>query len=403
MEATETTKTTTFIILGAGFSYHAGLPLANSIRDYFIRNNVDRILKFGSGESRWVDFADEAHLNNGKLGFDHLAYGYILNVLVKRFIDARGSFTNYEDMYQFFIDNFKVAGFISSVLEEAKTNCLNERPQLKNNPMEANYLYAFAHTDASHLSSLINHLIADLLFWRKKQEEFIDRYKNFLSFIAAEDNVTITTLNHDLLLEFLLESVLGLPYSDGFTQDQKILFSSDGKPLNVFQNVFKESVSLIKLHGSLDTYKYDCYDENPDTSTVVATGDYLYFKTMNYYEKQHPERYDPISGKKVQTFHFEITPQFITGTNKPPLIASDKMYSVLYKKLCTDIHSSESLLLIGYSYGDKHVNEQIELALKNGKLRKITNINPGMEFPYKRDGLEIVNLKDVSELVSPII
>lgn len=393
----------TFVILGAGFSYHAGLPLANNIRDYFTRNNVDRILKFGSGESRWDDFTEEADLNNGKLGFDHLAYGYILNVLVKRFIDARGSFTNYEDMYQFFIDNFKVAGFISSVLDEAKTNCLNERPQLKDNPMVANYMYAFLHTDASHLSSLINHLIADLLFWRKKHEEFVHQYKNFLSFLANERNVTIVTLNHDLLLEFLLEKVAERPYSDGFTHDQKILFSSDGKPLNVFQNVFKESVSLLKLHGSLDIYKYDCYDENPDTSAVVATGDYFYFKTMNYYEKQHPERYDPISGKKVQTFHFEITPQFITGTNKPPLIASDKMYSALYKKLCTDIHSSESLLLIGYSYGDKHVNEQIELALKNGKLRKITNINPGMEFPYKRDGLEIVNLKDVSELVSPII
>lgn len=392
-------NSSSFIILGAGFSFNAGLPLANGIRDYFIRNNVNRILKFGSGESRWVDFADEAHLNNGKLGFDHLAYGYILNVLVKRFVDASGSFTNYEDMFQYFVDNFKVAGFIASVLNEAKTNCLDEMPQLTNNPMEANYMHAFVHTDASHLSSLINHLIADLLFWRKKQEEFVDRYKNFLSFIAAEEKVTIATLNHDLLLEFLLERVLGRPYSDGFTTDQKILFSSDSKPLNVFQNVFKESMSLIKLHGSLDTYKYVCFDENSDKSTVIATGDYLYFKTLNYYEKQHPERYDPSTGKKVQTFHFEVTPQFITGTNKPPLIASDKMYSVLYKKLCTDILDSEKLLLIGYSYGDKHVNDQIESALLGGKIKKIININPGMEFPYKSDAIEILNLKDVSELV----
>jgi hypothetical protein len=391
-------NSSSFIILGAGFSYHAGLPLANNIRDYFTRNNVDKILKFGSGESKWIDFANDPDKNNGRLGFDHLAYGYTLNTLVKRFIDARGSFTNYEDMYQFLIDNFKVNGFIASILDEAKAICLIERPQLVNNPMEANYMYAFVHTDASHLSSLVNHLIADLLFWRRKQEEFVDQYKKFLSLIALEEKVTVTTLNHDLLFEFLLENVLGRPYSDGFTQDQKILFSSDGKPLNVFQGVFKESISLIKLHGSLDTYKYVCYDEKPDTSIVVPTGDYLYFKTLDYYEKQHPERYDPTLGAKVQTFHFEITPQFITGTNKPPLIVSDKMYSVLYKKLCTDILSSENLLLIGYSYGDEHVNDQIKIALAKGKLKKITNINPALEFPFKKDGIEIVNLKDVSEL-----
>jgi hypothetical protein len=301
-------------------------------------------------------------------------------------------------MYQFLIDNFKVNGFIASVLNEAKTIFLKERPQIANNPMEANYMYAFVHTDASHLGSLINHLIADLLFWRKKHEEFVDRYKKFLSFIAAEKKVTITTLNHDLLIEFLLESVLGQSYSDGFTKDQKVLFSSDGKPLNVFQDVFKESISLIKLHGSIDTYKYVCYDEKPHTSTVVATGDYFYFKTLNYYEKQHPERFDSTSGKKVQSFHFEITPQFITGTNKPPLINSDKMYSVLYNKLCSDILSSENLLLIGYSYGDQHVNDQIKKAISNGNLKKITNVNPGLQFPYPVNGITLLNLKDIVEL-----
>jgi hypothetical protein len=386
-----------FIILGAGFSYHAGLPLANNIRDYFVRDNIDKILKFNSGESKWVDFASEADSNNGK-GFDHLAYGYILNVLVKRFIHARGSFTNYEDMYQYILDNLKVKGFLASILVEAKEICLKDRPHLAENPLKENYMYAFVHTDPGHLTSLLNHLIADLLFWRKNPETFVGKYKPFLSILSKCRNVTITTLNHDLLLEFLLENILSRPYSDGFTIDQKTLFSEKGKALNVFQNLFKEEVNVIKLHGSLDTYKYIFYNEKLESSTVVATGDYMYFKTMDYYEKQHPERHDPETGKKTQTFHFEITPQFITGTNKPPLIASDNMYSLLYKKMEVEIMSAESLLLIGYSYGDKHVNEQIEHAIKAGKIKSITNINPGMKFPFDVNGIKVINMSDISEL-----
>lgn len=386
-----------FVIIGAGFSYHAGLPLANNIKDFFTRNNVDHILKFGSGESKWVDFADEVDLNNGRLGFDHVAYGYILNELVERFVNERKTFTNYEDMYQFFIDSFKNDTFISSVLENAKQKCLAERKHLENNPLRENYLFAFKHTQADHLKSLINHLIADLLFWRKNPSDFVDKYVNFLNIIAKEKNTTITTLNHDLLLEYFLENIFCLPYSDGFTADNKLLCSQDGKPLRIFQNDFSAQIHLIKLHGSLDTYKYVCYDERPDSSTVTPTGDYYYFKTMNYYEKQHPVRLDPTTGTIVQKFHFEITPQFITGTDKPPLIAADKMYSVLYQKLSNDILSATELMLIGYSYGDKHVNDQIEKALANGNLKKITNVNPGMKFPYDSGIVSVTNLSDITE------
>ncbi|MCK6639416.1 MAG: SIR2 family protein [Bacteroidia bacterium] len=388
-----------FIILGAGFSYHAGLPLANGIRDYFVRNNAEKILKFPSGESRWVDFADEVYLNNGRLGFDHVAYGYILNTLVKRFTDARGgAFTNYEDMYQFWIDNLANTPFLDSVLAESKANCLHDKPHLNNNPMLSQYMYGFINTNASHLRSLVNHLIADLLFWRKSHKEFIDKYARFIALLEQEKEVTIVTLNHDRLLELILEDIMARPYSDGFTREQQVLKADNGKPLNVFQNHFDQPISIIKLHGSLDTYKYDCYLEQPDSATVVPTGEYMYFKTMDYYEKQHPERYDPASGEKVQSVHFEITPQFITGTNKTQLIASDKMYSDLFNKMDHDIFRAESMLLIGYSYGDQHVNDRIKEAIAKGKLKRITNVNPGTPFPFEAEGIEVVNLNDISEL-----
>lgn len=389
-------NSSSLIILGAGFSYQAGMPLANGIRDYFTRDNSKTILKFSSGESRWADFADDTHLHNGRLGGDHIAYGYILNVLVQRFIHARhGSFTNYEDMYQFWIDNLRVSGFLDSVLKDAQVICLKDKPELKDNDY---YMYGFRNTDASHIHSLVNHLIGDLLFCRKAREEFIAKYEQFITYIKNSDSLTIVTLNHDLLLETMIDREVGRAYADGFTRNQNILKSDNGSALNLFQNVFDKDISIIKLHGSLDMYRYDCYTESPMSATVVATGEYLYFKTLDYYEKQHPHRHDPATGQLVQSFHFAITPQFITGTNKVNLIANDYMYSSLFKKMDDELNVAEELLIVGYSFGDEHVNNSIQNALNNGTLKKVVNINPGIQFPYQKDGLEVVNLKDILEL-----
>lgn len=385
-----------FVLLGAGFSKPAGLPLAKEIEGYFTRNNRNNILKFSSGETKWFDFANDTYRHNGKIGFDHLAYGYILNELVKAFSKQNNGFSNYEDFYQFLIDGLKQKGFIDRILKDAENVCLSEKPELKTNPYGGNYLYTFKHTGSSHLTSLINHLIADLLYWRKTQEEIRSNYASFLAYICQYDRIDFTTLNHDLLLEYLIENELGRRYSDGFSTDQKVLVSSEGKPLNAFAGLFPEPISLIKLHGSIDTYKYlVCKEEG---ASVTYTGDYIYFKTHDYYEKQKPERLDPGTGKKIQTFHFEISPQFITGTKKDGIIKNDKMYSCLYSEFDRRIHSHDTFLIIGYSYADPHVNEKILSAIKCKTVKRIVNVNPGMNFPLDGSGVEVISLKDLREL-----
>ncbi len=386
-----------FVLIGAGFSKPAGLPLAKEIEGFFTRNNKDNILKFISGETKWFDFASETYRHNGKLGFDHLAYGYILNELVKTFVKKNKSFTNYEDFYQFLIDGFQQKGFIDPILKDAETVCLGENPNLKENSYSASYLYAFKHTSSSHLTSLINHLIADLLYWRKTKKEIDSTYAAFVSFLSQYNCVDFTTLNHDLLLEYLLENQAKRKYSDGFSENQKTLLSSEGKPLNTFVGKFPEPISVIKLHGSIDTYKYlICKEEG---ASVTYTGDYIYYKTLDYYEKQKPERYDPATGKKVQTFHFEIMPQFIAGTKKDNIIKNDKMYSCLYSEFDKRIHSNEKLLIIGYSYADPHVNEKILSIIKCKTVKQIINVNPGMEFPFESNGVEVINLKGINEII----
>ena len=71
------------VILGAGFSFPAGLPLANDIKKRFNRVQKEKLLLASSSEWMWIDDKDDASVNNGSLGFDHLAYSYILNEIVK--------------------------------------------------------------------------------------------------------------------------------------------------------------------------------------------------------------------------------------------------------------------------------------------------------------------------------
>ena len=73
------------ILLGSGFSYSAGLPLARGINDYFTRDNILKLLQFTSGEWKWYDRANDAERSNGRIGYNAYTYGFILNELKDAF------------------------------------------------------------------------------------------------------------------------------------------------------------------------------------------------------------------------------------------------------------------------------------------------------------------------------
>ena len=155
-------------------------------------------------------------------------------------------------------------------------------------------------------------------------------------------------------------------------------------------------INVIKLHGSIDVYRYPYYEGSP---LLHPTGEYLYFKTHDYYEKQRPERYNPETNEKVQTFHWEISPQFITGTNKEELIKNDAMYASMYNEAKTRLMECKEILIIGYSFGDIHVNDIIKNAIDNSNnLKSIINIIPSVTLPFDSKDIPTTQLKNFNEL-----
>jgi hypothetical protein len=387
------------ILIGSGFSKPIGLPLAKEINEYFLRDNAEKVLKFSSGEFMWDDFANETYKHNGRIGYDHLAFGILLNEFVNLYKSRDGGFVNYEEFYQFVIDNVIDEEIISLIKENSFTSFNKHFPHINENPFYKNYTHAIEHFQPREFRSMINHLIGDLLFVRKPKDTIKEQYAWITDFFILYKSVDIITLNHDLLMEYLLSNIISKSYSDGFTKNQNILKSSQGESLNLFQDVFSNAINLIKLHGSIDTYRYAIANEKG--SIVNPTGDYLYFKTRDYDEKQKPLRHNPDNGEVVQRFHWDIDPYFITGTRKKEIISKPGIYKLLYEQFEERIMKCKSLLIIGYSYGDDHVNEVINLAiLKSKSLVRIINVNPAKSLSYKIKNALLCEFKLASELIN---
>lgn len=363
-------------LLGAGFSYNAGLPLVKDISDKFLRQPLyDHTLWFSSGESKWTDWANEAEQHNGKIHWRGLEIAFFLEFVIKHYLNVNGlAELNYEKFY-FYLLSLKTED------RETYEDLLQSAEQ--------QYAEVFKKDDADFLSipdyeifSCFYHLIEDLLWVRSDREELYAAYKPYSDFFMAEDvEINIFTLNHDLLLEMLLEHY-DIDYSDGFSTDGSTLVDDNGSKLKVFNGDFQKRLNLLKLHGSIDFYQYRYVRKENGHKGAD------YFKTLDFHTKHTANDIDE-SGKVIQNFTPQIIPQFITGENKLEIIQNDKMYKLLYSYFEGYLKACDKLIIVGYSFGDAHINTVLESSLLN--IKEILHIDPYAVFPFKHNGYKKIN------------
>lgn len=379
------------VILGAGFSANAGMPTASTIADKFNRDLRERFLSASSSEWFWVDGKDETFIHNGKLNYDYIAYSYVFDELVKSYVANRGDFIYYEDFYQYIIDNFTKAQWVENLFEVAKKALLDEKPfflEEKNKEYYESYLFAFDHKQFQKVGDILNYLIGDILNEIPKDDnELTEIYHGFIDYISKFESVDIFSLNHDLLLERVLE-LNGVKYSKGFNaQNSPINHNDISVPF--FNNIFSEKVRIHKLHGSLDFFQFRHYT-NRGGLWLEPTGAYDYYMTTNYSTKHNSIRINPHTKEILQDYNPDIVPKFITGTRKLDLIDNDFLFKNLFQNFQEVIDKTENLFISGYSFSDEHLNEK----LKSKKFNYI-NQNPSKEYPFDGNG---INIKSLNEL-----
>jgi len=375
------------VILGAGFSANAGMPTASTIDDRFNRDLREKLLSASSSEWFWIDGKDETFIHNGKLNYDYLAYSYVFNELVKSYVSNRGNFIYYEDFYQYIIDNFTNTKWVENLFELAKKSFLNDKPfflEGKNKEYYKSYLFAFDHKQFQKVSDILNYLIDDILaLIPKNDNELKEIYQDFIDYISQFESVDIFTLNHDLLLERVLE-INGLKYSKGFNaQDSPISHNDLSVPF--FNNTFNEKIKIHKLHGSLDFFQF-----KHGGLWMQQTGEYDYYMTTNYTIKHNSIRINPKTKEILQDYNPDIVPKFITGTRKLYTIDNDFLFKQLFQNFQEVIDKTENLFISGYSFSDEHLNEK----LKSKEFNYI-NQNPRKKYPFDGNGKNIKNLNEL--------
>lgn len=170
-------------------------------------------------------------------------------------------------------------------------------------------------------------IVAKLHVNLPNQETPYHRLCNWIRSIDRKIPVEIFTTNYDLLLEQALEDI-GAPYFDGFVGSRRSFFDLQALEDNLIPIHWSR---LWKIHGSINWYQetIDKITRVHRSSEVKADGSHLIYPSHLKYEESR---------------------------KMPYLALMDQLNRFIRRK-------SSLLVLSGYSFNDRHVNDTIVNAL----------------------------------------
>ncbi|WP_407274455.1 hypothetical protein V6C39_21280 [Dickeya ananatis] len=186
----------------------------------------------------------------------------------------------------------------------------------------------------------------------------------------------IYSLNHDLIIEELC-SFYEIPLKDGFYGDRDHGYSHLGSFRVATKNELQQhkldffdhngsGINLVKLHGSLDIFAIE--DKEKYLKSVGNSQFGSYIRAIRNIERLslqecHESKFRAVNELVVSDDSGQI--QFLrrsllTGGNK----FSEKFEQIapkeLFEEFRSKIQSIRELIVVGYSFGDEHVNEVLE-------------------------------------------
>lgn len=219
----------------------------------------------------------------------------------------------------------------------------------------------------------------------------------------AEENkpLWVFSLNHDCIIE-MLAAKAGIPIKSGFNEET-IVNIKDKHGIKhdiLFEMLNRESISknnydffglgelginIVKLHGSLDIFgindqldylKIKPIDNNPaslayqlclilNTNSDIALRDGVVCLNENIYEDENGE---------IQFLRNSLLSGAHKFTNQLSQIAPSEFLSLFEGFL----NGVDELICIGYSFGDKHIDEKIASWLSSERMRKLEIVNPAI-------------------------
>jgi hypothetical protein len=177
---------------------------------------------------------------------------------------------------------------------------------------------------------------------------------------AANDpyvaELNLFTLNHDTLVEsFFKDGTKNIPLTDGFTKEEDgirrwdpSLFDAAGK------------VRLYKLHGAVDWRRIEPKQRSPQHSANPWAEEFVGIRT----------------GASPKYQAMSDPPLLLAGTFNKLFDYTDAIFLEFQYRFHRALFESDHLIVCGYSFGDKGINQRIVERMTSVPLCKLLVIDP---------------------------
>lgn len=351
------------ILLGAGFSYDFGMPIARELTEVFLnlfnRNNTrDLIARMAAHQP----FTEDRPTNKA-------AIAEVFDLLLS-YKEENGE--NYEELLS------KIQS-----LGEIHSKSQSDRDSYR-------YVFSYLYETIHRLLSIYQSESHKTLY--QKNLQWFSKLENILSTMET----WVFSLNHDLFLECLAID-LGIPITYGTTgklafpvsnleMNERIEFSTiERSAYNVRSPTFfaaEQGINLVKLHGGLSEHEYDdalliCNQNLKKATSNDLLADFHTILRMAYYHqgKKVPDGKDRVVTNEKGELEV-ISKAVLTGGRKYSKTANPKKGEeklVIFDEILDQL---DELTIIGYGFGDKHVNFRIVNAMARREGLSVRIIDP---------------------------
>lgn len=356
------------LLLGAGFSYDFGMPLASELTDVFLgmfsKGSAKKLVKVLSANN---PYGNERPINQRALSE---AMEVLLNY-------KKQNGRNYEEL----LANIQALG--------------DDYKKTQSDIDSYHYLFGIFY-EVIH-SILTMYQVESYSLMYEKNKKCYSLFKDILS----DEETWLFTLNHDLYAECLaIDLKIPITYGDvkklefplnNLEPNNLITFSYSKRNELSYENsaFFKKKfgINLVKLHGGLSELEYKdrkiiCNQNLNKLKSSELLFEFKKVENMAYYHqgKRVPSGRDKVITNADGELDI-ISKSMLTGGKKyssttNPKYGEEKL-SIFNKALL----DTEELIIIGYGFGDQHINDRLSNAMVLNNKLKLKVIDPSYQSP----------------------
>lgn len=351
------------LLIGAGFSYDLGMPLSVEFTEVFLGIfNEENVKGLASVLANNQPYSEGRPINKDAIfdGFD----------LLLEYKNNNGN--NYEE-------------FLKIIQDKA-----NELGSSQSDKDSYSYLFSVFYEVVHVVLSLYQKISYDVIY--KENLKWFSNFNDLLS----ENETWAFTLNHDLYMECLaLDLNIPITYGDcenilfplsNLEMHEKVNLTYsrrgnlDSRSTGFFHK--KRGINLIKLHGGLSELHYNeneflCNLPLNDLSSSELIDRFKILENMAYYH--NGKKYSTGKNKFITNLNGEldiIVKSMLTGGTKYSKTSKIKKGEEKLKIFDDVLMKLDELTIIGYGFGDKHINFRLSNAMLLNENLKIRIVDP---------------------------